>query len=117
MADRCHSGMNREFDTSHSSTQPLQAIPLHPSVPTPQIAPSLHTPSTASSSTLPSQAQSKATPQKKKRTTFTAEDVASKTAVSFDLGQGDGEWGALAIWGCMKNGDVWTVCPFLPEFA
>lgn len=96
----------REFDTSHSSTQPLQAIPFHPSVPTPLSA----TTPTSTVASLTSRAS-------KRKSTFTAEDVSSKTAVGFDLGQGQGEWGALAVWCCMKNGDVWTICPFLPEFA
>jgi nucleoporin NUP82 len=105
---------NSEFDTSHSSTQPLQAIPLHPSVPYPASSFSLHTPSTSSILTT---ASNKAQTVSKRKSVYTAEDVLSKTAVSFDLGKGEGEWGSLAIWGLMKNGDVWTICPFLPEFA
>jgi hypothetical protein len=105
---------NSEFDTSHSSTQPLQAIPLHPSVPYPASSFSLHTPSTSSVLTT---ASNKAQSASKRKSVYTAEDVLSKTAVSFDLGKGEGEWGSLAIWGLMKNGDVWTICPFLPEFA
>lgn len=48
---------------------------------------------------------------------FSADDVNASKAVAFCFGAGKGDWGALTLYGLMKNGDIVSVCPFLPSKA
>ncbi|KAG0148788.1 hypothetical protein CROQUDRAFT_654356 [Cronartium quercuum f. sp. fusiforme G11] len=49
--------------------------------------------------------------------TFSAEDVSASRAVTMCFGSGDGDWGPLTLYGLMENGDVYTICPYLPRNA
>lgn len=46
-----------------------------------------------------------------------AEEPGERDAVSFCLGRGEGDWGALSVYALMGNGDIYGVCPFLPQNA
>ncbi|TIB92557.1 hypothetical protein E3Q18_02288 [Wallemia mellicola] len=48
---------------------------------------------------------------------FSADDERSTECVSFDIGRGDSDWGPLTLYGLMKNGDVFAICPFMPNNA
>ncbi|KAK4051279.1 hypothetical protein OIO90_004760 [Microbotryomycetes sp. JL221] len=48
---------------------------------------------------------------------FSAVDESATEAVSFCLGQGQGDWGPATLYCLMKNGDVKAICPFLPKKA
>ena len=51
----------------------------------------------------------------KRRRAFGTPDEDAESAVSFAIGQGLGDWGPMTLYGLMRNGDVWAVCPFLPK--
>ncbi|OZJ05957.1 hypothetical protein BZG36_01183 [Bifiguratus adelaidae] len=38
-------------------------------------------------------------------------------AVSFCFGKGDDKWGEMALYCLMQNGDVYGVCPFIPDHS
>ncbi|CAH7685647.1 expressed protein, partial [Phakopsora pachyrhizi] len=42
-------------------------------------------------------------------------DLRSTTAVSMCFGAGSSDWGPLTLYGLMKNGDVYAICPYLPH--
>ncbi|KAL7409546.1 hypothetical protein BDY24DRAFT_366825 [Mrakia frigida] len=48
---------------------------------------------------------------------MSAEEPGERDAVSFCLGRGEGDWGALSVYALMGNGDIYGVCPFLPKNA
>ena len=48
---------------------------------------------------------------------FGADEPGEREAVSFCLGRGEGDWGALSVYALMGNGDVYGLCPFLPKNA
>ena len=54
---------------------------------------------------------------KKKRGGFAAEDEAEREVVSFCLGRGKADWGALTVYALMKSGDVYAICPYMPQNA
>lgn len=51
----------------------------------------------------------------KRRRAFGTPDEEAESAVSFAIGQGLGDWGPMTVYGLMRNGDVWALCPFLPK--
>ncbi|GAA5879559.1 hypothetical protein JCM8547_003105 [Rhodosporidiobolus lusitaniae] len=48
---------------------------------------------------------------------FSAEDKNASRAVAMCLGEGKGDWGPLTLYALMRNGDVASLCPFLPKKA
>ncbi|GAA6029974.1 hypothetical protein JCM8097_009196 [Rhodosporidiobolus ruineniae] len=48
---------------------------------------------------------------------FSAEDRDASRAVGFCIGEGKGDWGPLTLYALMRNGDVVSLCPFLPKKA
>jgi nucleoporin NUP82 len=48
---------------------------------------------------------------------FNAIDSAEREIASFTLGKGKADWGPLTIYAVMKSGDVYAVCPYMPQNA
>ncbi|GAA5903052.1 hypothetical protein JCM6882_009679 [Rhodosporidiobolus microsporus] len=48
---------------------------------------------------------------------FSAEDEDASRAVGMCVGEGKGDWGPLTLYALMQNGDVVSLCPFLPKKA
>ncbi|BGP13210.1 hypothetical protein JCM10213v2_001129 [Rhodosporidiobolus nylandii] len=48
---------------------------------------------------------------------FSAEDQDASRAVAMAVGEGKGDWGPLTLYALMRNGDVVSLCPFLPKKA
>lgn len=86
----------REYDVSVDSEDPQQSV------------------SFVQPSTMPG---SVSTSQSSKSRGFSADDERSEECVSFDIGKCDSDWSALTLYGLMKNGDVYAVCPFIPNQA
>ncbi|KAH8926823.1 hypothetical protein BT69DRAFT_1347756 [Atractiella rhizophila] len=45
------------------------------------------------------------------------DDPGAREAVSFCFGEGEGDWGRLTVYGLMRNGDLYGVCPYIPRNA
>ncbi|GAA5974148.1 hypothetical protein JCM11641_003465 [Rhodosporidiobolus odoratus] len=48
---------------------------------------------------------------------FSAEDQDASRAVGMTVGEGKGDWGPLTLYALMRNGDIVSLCPFLPKKA
>ncbi|GAA6015593.1 hypothetical protein JCM10207_008138 [Rhodosporidiobolus poonsookiae] len=48
---------------------------------------------------------------------FSAEDRDASRAVGMCVGEGTADWGPLTLYALMRNGDVVSLCPFLPKKA
>ncbi|GAA5975834.1 hypothetical protein JCM5350_000749 [Sporobolomyces pararoseus] len=46
---------------------------------------------------------------------FSAEDEGARQMTGMCLGEGGETWEKMTVWGLMKNGDVRSICPFLPK--
>ncbi|TDL29694.1 hypothetical protein BD410DRAFT_817721 [Rickenella mellea] len=53
----------------------------------------------------------------RKRGAFVAHDDAEREVVSFALGKGTADWGPLTMYALMKSGDVYAICPYMPQNA
>ncbi|PPQ77332.1 hypothetical protein CVT25_010914 [Psilocybe cyanescens] len=53
----------------------------------------------------------------KKSTTFMAEDNSEREVTSFTLGKGRADWGPLTLYAITKSGDIYSICPYLPQNA
>ncbi|KAI5829840.1 hypothetical protein K523DRAFT_352178 [Schizophyllum commune Tattone D] len=56
-------------------------------------------------------------PEKKRRMSYLAEDPAEREVTSFTIGKGNADWGPLTIYALMKSGDVYAICPYMPQNA
>ena len=56
-------------------------------------------------------------PEKKRRMSYLAEDPAEREVASFTIGKGNADWGPLTIYALMKSGDVYAICPYMPQNA
>ena len=56
-------------------------------------------------------------PEKKRRMSYLAEDPAEREVASFTIGKGNADWGPLTIYALMKSGDVYALCPYMPQNA
>ncbi|KDQ64728.1 hypothetical protein JAAARDRAFT_64568 [Jaapia argillacea MUCL 33604] len=56
-------------------------------------------------------------PEKKKARSFVDEDESEREVGSFTLGQGTADWGPLTVYTLMKSGDVYAMCPYMPQNA
>ncbi|KZV77417.1 hypothetical protein PENSPDRAFT_672792 [Peniophora sp. CONT] len=54
-------------------------------------------------------------PERKR--SFNAFDESENEVVSFTLGKGRADWGPLTVYTVMKSGDVYAICPYLPQNA
>jgi nucleoporin NUP82 len=48
---------------------------------------------------------------------FNAVDATGREVASFTLGKGNADWAPLTLYAVMKNGDVYAVCPYMPQNA
>ena len=46
-----------------------------------------------------------------------AEDSSEREVVSFTLGKGRVDWGTLTAYAVMRSGDVYSICPYIPQNA
>ncbi|RDB22839.1 Nucleoporin nup82 [Hypsizygus marmoreus] len=53
----------------------------------------------------------------KKNKSFIAEDSSEREVASFVLGKGRADWGPLTIYAVMKSGDIYSICPYMPQNA
>ncbi|KII94618.1 hypothetical protein PLICRDRAFT_47645 [Plicaturopsis crispa FD-325 SS-3] len=53
----------------------------------------------------------------KKSRSFHAEDAADREVASFTLGKGKADWGPLTVYAVMRSGDVYSICPYMPQNA
>ncbi|KAF8211309.1 hypothetical protein K438DRAFT_1807092 [Mycena galopus ATCC 62051] len=53
----------------------------------------------------------------KKTKSFIAEDASEREVASFCLGQGRADWGPLTVYALMKSGDIYSICPYMPQNA
>ncbi|KAJ7179274.1 hypothetical protein C8R46DRAFT_1187640 [Mycena filopes] len=53
----------------------------------------------------------------KKIKSFIAEDASEREVASFSLGQGRADWGPLTVYAIMKSGDIYSICPYMPQNA
>lgn len=56
-------------------------------------------------------------PNKKAGKSYIAEDPSEREVASFALGKGRGDWGPLTVFAVMKSGDIYSICPYLPQNA
>ncbi|KAJ8086450.1 hypothetical protein PM082_005273 [Marasmius tenuissimus] len=56
-------------------------------------------------------------PDRKPGRSFLAEDSSEREVASFALGKGRADWGPLTVYGVMKSGDVYAICPYMPKNA
>ena len=55
-------------------------------------------------------------PEKKSKS-FMAEDPAEREIASFTLGKGKADWGPLTVHAVTRSGDVYAICPYMPQNA
>ncbi|KAI5119910.1 hypothetical protein M0805_003714 [Coniferiporia weirii] len=53
----------------------------------------------------------------RKRGSYAAVDESEREVASFTFGKGKADWGPLTIYALMKSGDIYAICPYLPENA
>ena len=53
----------------------------------------------------------------KKTKSYVAEDSSEREVASFVLGKGRADWGPLTVYAVMKSGDVYSLCPYMPQNA
>ncbi|THV08713.1 hypothetical protein K435DRAFT_959241 [Dendrothele bispora CBS 962.96] len=56
-------------------------------------------------------------PERRNRKSFVAEDSADREVVSFTLGKGRADWGPLTVYALMRSGDIYSICPYMPQNA
>ena len=53
----------------------------------------------------------------KKTNGFSASDDYERDVASFTFGKGKADWGPLTLYVLMKSGDIYAICPYVPENA
>ncbi len=53
-------------------------------------------------------------PERKSKS-FQAEDPSEREVVSFTLGKGVADWGPLTVYALTRSGDIYAICPYMPE--
>lgn len=56
-------------------------------------------------------------PEKKKGSSFLADDGGEREAISFALGKGRADWGPLTVYVVMRSGDIYAISPYMPKNA
>lgn len=52
-----------------------------------------------------------------KKSSFALEDESEREVTSFTFGRGKADWGPLTVYAVMKSGDIYAICPYLPQNA
>jgi len=55
-------------------------------------------------------------PERKSKA-YIAEDGSEREVASFTLGKGVADWGPLTVYAVMRSGDIYAICPYLPQNA
>lgn len=55
-------------------------------------------------------------PEKKPKA-FMAEDESEREVASFTLGKGRADWGPLTVYAVTRSGDIYSICPYMPQNA
>ncbi|ORY54488.1 hypothetical protein BCR35DRAFT_335787, partial [Leucosporidium creatinivorum] len=84
----------REYTISHDVEEPSQTLSFSPTTP-------------SGGGGIPARGGKR----------FSADEEDAQVAVGMCFGQGEGDWGPLAVFGLMRNGDVLALCPVLPRRA
>lgn len=53
----------------------------------------------------------------KKKGSYAAVDDSEREVASFTFGKGKADWGPLTLYALMRSGDMYAICPYLPENA
>ncbi|KAF8639690.1 hypothetical protein AX17_000954 [Amanita inopinata Kibby_2008] len=53
----------------------------------------------------------------KKSRSYQAEDPSEREVVSFTLGKGVADWGPLSVYALTRSGDIYAICPYMPQNA
>ncbi|KAF9483973.1 hypothetical protein BDN70DRAFT_873108 [Pholiota conissans] len=53
----------------------------------------------------------------RKTNSFMAVDVSEREVASFTFGKGRADWGPLTLYAVMKSGDIYSICPYMPQNA
>ena len=69
----------------------------------------------ASDTEEPQQVLSFVVPKKSK--SYKAEDQSEREVSSFTVGKGKADWGPLTVYAVMKSGDIYAICPYMPQNA
>lgn len=133
----------REYDIAHDSEEPQQVFCFGPnSTSQPPVSASRHASSRSRESTPTAASYSRGAQASSSRFGLALENNEDQQAVSFCLGMNDrqtpslaaprndnGEegpsststqeanWTPITVFGLMRNGDVWAICPFMPMNA
>lgn len=54
-------------------------------------------------------------PDRKPGKSYLAEDPAEREVASFAFGKGRADWGPLTVYAVMKSGDIYSICPYMPQ--
>ncbi|KAI0729377.1 hypothetical protein C8Q72DRAFT_778331 [Fomitopsis betulina] len=53
----------------------------------------------------------------KKRNSYLAEEGSEREVASFTFGKGKADWGPLTVYAIMRSGDIYAICPYMPQNA
>ncbi|KDR83564.1 hypothetical protein GALMADRAFT_219385 [Galerina marginata CBS 339.88] len=53
----------------------------------------------------------------KKAKSFMADDNSEREVASFTLGKGRADWGPLTVYAVTRSGDIYSICPYMPQNA
>ncbi|KAH9850721.1 hypothetical protein C2E23DRAFT_833937 [Lenzites betulinus] len=53
----------------------------------------------------------------KKKSSFDAEDASEREVASFTFGKGKADWGPLTVYATVRSGDIYAICPYMPQNA
>jgi len=53
----------------------------------------------------------------KKKNSFLADEGAEREVASFAFGKGKADWGPLTVYTIMRSGDIYAICPYMPQNA
>ena len=53
----------------------------------------------------------------KKKNSYLAEEGSEREVASFTFGKGKADWGPLTVYAIMRSGDIYAICPYMPQNA
>ncbi|KZT65994.1 hypothetical protein DAEQUDRAFT_730757 [Daedalea quercina L-15889] len=53
----------------------------------------------------------------KKKNSYLADEGAEREVASFTFGKGKADWGPLTVYAIMRSGDIYAICPYMPQNA
>jgi nucleoporin NUP82 len=52
---------------------------------------------------------------KRKAKSYLAEDASEREVAGLTLGKGKADWGPLTMYAVMRSGDIYAICPYMPQ--